>query len=283
MSMAPWRRAVKYIEPRIGSVATGAGFNLAIPLLLRPPRKQHSKVLGALQCHDHLQVSRVVQRIAAVVQCEVQWTTWPIIAAMPPFTATPLHRKSVARSLIHGVNESKPPAMASRTGREADPRSSDNSSNATRWRGGYLPARRNLQGRKGDPRACCVPSISNGPNSCGDFGASRRAVLQGSLSGSSASCFGHCRAGTCCRFTRTRYQSEQRPRMRSTSTSAGSSCAAAFGWRCFQRSRPASTSSSRAARPTSINGALARLAAAVLPAAGAVDGGARRGSPACLR
>ena len=40
----------------------------------------------------------------------------------------------------------------------------------------------------------------------------------------------------------------KRPRMASTSTSAGSRCAAASGWRAFQRSRPASASSFFCAR-----------------------------------
>ena len=50
-------------------------------------------------------------------------------------------------------------------------------------------------------------------------------------------------AGTCSRLTRMRVQVWKRPRIASTSTSAGSRCAAASGWRAFQRSRPASASS----------------------------------------
>ena len=47
--------------------------------------------------------------------------------------------------------------------------------------------------------------------------------------------------------TRTRVQVDQRPRIASTSTSAGSRFAAASGWRAFHRSSPASASSLRRA------------------------------------
>ena len=60
--------------------------------------------------------------------------------------------------------------------------------------------------------------------------------------------------GTCSRLTRTRVQVDERPRIESTSTSAASSCAAASGWRAFQRSSPASASSFFAARPISMSG-----------------------------
>ena len=61
--------------------------------------------------------------------------------------------------------------------------------------------------------------------------------------GSSGSCGGRSASGTCVRLTRTRYQSDERPRMPSTSTSGSSSAAAASGGATFQRSRPASASS----------------------------------------
>ena len=56
--------------------------------------------------------------------------------------------------------------------------------------------------------------------------------------------FGRNRAGTCSRLIRTRYHSDELPRMRSTSTSAGSRCAAAFGCFAFHSSAAATASAS---------------------------------------
>src|SRR5204863_1086 len=61
--------------------------------------------------------------------------------------------------------------------------------------------------------------------------------------GSAGSSAGRSASGTCRRFTRIRVQVEERPRIESTSTSSIARCAAARGWRAFQRSRPASASS----------------------------------------
>ena len=61
-------------------------------------------------------------------------------------------------------------------------------------------------------------------------------------------------SGTWIRLTRTRYQSDERPRMPSVRTSAGSRWTAASGWRAFQRSRPSRASFFDAARLISITG-----------------------------
>ena len=65
----------------------------------------------------------------------------------------------------------------------------------------------------------------------------------GSSSGSGVSCGGRSSSGTLRRFTRMRVHVDERPRMESTSTSSTASCAAASGWRAFQRSSPASAAS----------------------------------------
>ena len=72
-----------------------------------------------------------------------------------------------------------------------------------------------------------------------------------------------------------RVQVRKRPRIASTSTSAGARCAAASGWRALQRSSPASASSLPAARPISIE----RTASA--PGGATAARAAAR--PACLR
>ena len=56
------------------------------------------------------------------------------------------------------------------------------------------------------------------------------------------------------RLTRTRYQSDDRPRIPSTSTSAGSRWSPTPGWRAFQRSSPSSASAFDAAREISMTG-----------------------------
>ena len=56
------------------------------------------------------------------------------------------------------------------------------------------------------------------------------------------------------RLTRTRYQSDDRPRIPSTRTSAGSRYAATSGWRAFQRSSPSIASSFYSARAISMTG-----------------------------
>ena len=78
-------------------------------------------------------------------------------------------------------------------------------------------------------------------------------------------------SGTCCRLMRMRVQGEA-PAHGVYSTSAGSRCAAASGWRFFQRSRPASASSWRWARPISMSGCLGA----------SFEGCTRAGSPACF-
>ena len=151
-----------------------------------------------------------------------------------------------------------------------------------------LRAREGLRRRSAAAIAVCQSSVS------------------GSSSGSSASCAGRSASGTCCRLTRMRVHVRKRPRIASTSTSAGSRCAAASGWRAFQRSRPASASSLARARPISISGlVLVRRPVGFADAASVVsldagrfrgrddsgvvadlrarDGATRDGSPACLR
>ena len=71
---------------------------------------------------------------------------------------------------------------------------------------------------------------------------------------SSASWPGRSASGTWMRFTRTRYQSDERPRIPSTRMSAGSRKATTSGWRAFQRSRPSSASAFDAAREISTTG-----------------------------
>ena len=96
-----------------------------------------------------------------------------------------------------------------------------------------------------------------------------------SSSGSSASCAGRSASGTCCRLTRMRVQVRNRPRMASTSTSAGARCAAA--------SRVASSASVRAPpahRPFCGRG---RFRSADASSVRRRDGCTRAGSPACLR
>ena len=58
----------------------------------------------------------------------------------------------------------------------------------------------------------------------GSVAALASASRSGSASGSSGSCCGRMFSGTCCRLTRMRVQVEERPRIESTSTSAGSRC-----------------------------------------------------------
>ena len=91
-------------------------------------------------------------------------------------------------------------------------------------------------------------------------------------------------------------QADERPRIESTMMSAGSSSAAASGWRSFQRSSPACASAWLAARATSISGTVVRrrpLAPLALPGAAGSTAGAAAGraastaargaaSPACF-
>ena len=51
-----------------------------------------------------------------------------------------------------------------------------------------------------------------------------------------------------------RVQVVERPRIASTSTSAGARCGQTSGWRSFQRARPAIASAWVAARPISMSG-----------------------------
>jgi len=99
-------------------------------------------------------------------------------------------------------------------------------------------------------------------------------------------------------LSRIRYQTELRPRIASTSTSAGSRRGHTAGCRAFHRSRPAIASSLVAARATSISGIVLRrrpVGPLALPGAGAaaaprapaasarrLDGCTRGASPTCF-
>ncbi len=81
-----------------------------------------------------------------------------------------------------------------------------------------------------------------------------------------------------------RVQVDERPRMASTSTSSIARCPAASGWRCFQRSRPASASSLLGEFATVTSGMRARGARSDVPAAAffAREGATRGASPSAF-
>ena len=112
----------------------------------------------------------------------------------------------------------------------------------------------------------------------------RDAAVPGVVVGSSGSWAGRSSSGTCSRFTRTRVQVDERPRIESTSTSAG--------WRCgpprdaapsTARDRPAPPLSSAPGRSrrgaSSRRGGRPGLAERCRPSR---DGATRGGSPGCL-
>ena len=141
-----------------------------------------------------------------------------------------------------------------------------------RWRPDKPPARLSVRSAGGYDRVRAREGLrgrpSAAPRLAADHPPSRR-----SSSGSSASCGGLSSTGTCSRFTRIRVHVLNRPRIESTSTSAGARWLAASAWRAFQRSNPASASSFCCARPISISGRVGVRRR---------DGWTRAGSPVCF-
>ena len=107
-----------------------------------------------------------------------------------------------------------------------------------RWRPDRQPQRLPLRSARGHDSLRAREGLRRGVAPF--FGHAAAGQSFTSSSGSSVSCAGRSASGTCCRLTRMRVHVRNRPRIASTSTSAGSRCPAAQGGApSSARARPA--------------------------------------------